>query len=187
MIAAASALPLMVIVQLFPSMPWLVRDIQLPWQVIYLDRATFVLALCAYGAWLIHSSKAPDWAARVLLVTVGAGLFAVSIPDRIIAIPLIWTLQASIFAALAAWCVSVWRHCMLSRAHLLAACAFHGIGTAMFYPVCQIGRGGLYIPPDNFRLACDAVIGPYLTGGLFAAAAITWVGLLAVPAVAKWR
>ena len=68
-------------------------------------------------------------------------------------------------------------------AHLAAATTFHAFGTMMFYPICQIGLGGLYIPPDNFRLACDTVIGPILSGGLFAAGGITWLATLGAHAV----
>jgi hypothetical protein len=72
--------------------------------------------------------------------------------------------------------------------HLSAATAFHAVGTLTFFPICQIGNGGLYIPPDNFRLACDQVVGPLLSAGLFASAAVTWLALLGGRALtARWR
>ena len=184
MVQAASALPLMILVQIFHS--FFVVDLHFYDRIIFLDRALLVGCLVLYAAWMLSCSKAPDRWVQCLGPLSVLGMAAIFIETRIIAIPLIWALQAAILAGLGAWAYRV-RADRWQFAHLTAATVFHAFGTMMFYPVCQIGLGGLYIPPDNFRLACDTVIGPVLSGGLFAAAAVTWFSILGARAVAVRR
>lgn len=206
MIQAASALPLMIIVQLLHS--HFVVDLYVGGQIVFLDRALLVGGLVLYAAWMLRSSKAPDRWVRCHGPLAALGMMAIFIEQRIIAIPIIWALQAAILVGLAAWAWKVWgcrveqdkalqeaetavdamratqlvREYQCQFVHLTTATTFHGFGTMMFYPVCQIGLGGLYIPPDNFRLACDTVIGPMLSAGLFASASVTWLTVLGVQA-----
>lgn len=184
MLQAASALPLMVLVQILHS--FFVIDVPIGDRVIFLDRAMLVGGLVLYAAWMIRCSGAPDWAARWLGGMAAIGMAAIFVEARVVAIPLIWLLQASILAGLAAWAYGVRRDRWMFLFIALAA-VFHGFGTMMFYPVCQIGLGGLYIPPDNFRLACDQVIGPFLSALLFASAGLSWVVALGAQAIASRR
>jgi hypothetical protein len=184
MVQAASALPLMILVQLLHS--FFVVDIHVVGRVVYLDRAVFVASLVFYAAWMLACSKAPDRWVQCLGPLSVLGLFAIFIEQRAVAIPIIWALQAAILGGLAAWAYSV-RDDRWQLVHLAAATIFHGVGCMTFYPICQIGMGGLYIPPDNFRLACDTVIGPLLSGGLFAAAGVTWISTVGAHAVLARR
>jgi hypothetical protein len=174
----------MVLVQLLPS--FLVMDVPLGGMVVFLDRAALVCGLVLYAAWLIRCSHAPDWAAKYVGLLAAVGMTAIFIESRPVAIPLIWCLQFAILVGLAAWAYRVRRDRWLLIFVGMAA-GFHAVGTLTFYPVCQIGMGGLYIPPDNFRLACNQVIGPLLSGLLFASAGLAWATARGAHAIAARR
>ena len=184
MVQAASALPLMILVQLLHS--FFVVDLHIAGRAVYLDRAVFVASLALYAAWMMACSRAPDRWVQWLGPLSALGLVAIFIETRAVAIPIIWALQAAILVGLVAWAYSV-RDERWQCVHLTAASIFHAIGCMTFYPICQIGRGGLYIPPENFRLACDTVIGPVLSGGLFAAAGVAWIATLGAHAILARR
>lgn len=184
MVQAASALPLMILVQLLHS--FFVVDIHVAGYVVFLDRALLVACLVLYAAWMLSCSEAPDRWVQCLGPLSVLGIIAIFIETRMVAIPIIWALQAAILAGLAAWAYRA-RHDRWQFAHLSAATIFHGVGCMTFYPICQIGLGGLYIAPENFRLACDTVIGPLLSAGLFAAAGVAWITTIGIHAVIARR
>lgn len=184
MVQAASALPLMIFVQLLPT--FFIVDLSVGGVLVFLDRALLVIGLGAYAAWMLACSKAPDRWVRCLGPLAALGAAAIFIEARPVAIPIIWALQLAILGGLVAWAYQA-RRDRWQAMHLGAASIFHAVGTLTFYPICQIGRGGLYIPPDSFRLACDTVIGPILTGGLFAAAVVTWLVVLGAHTLARRR
>ena len=184
MIKAASALPLMIIVQLLHS--FFVIDLPFGSSVIFLDRALLASGLALYAVWLSWDGRLPEWTTQALGFAGAAGIAAIFIEARPVAIPMIWTLQAAILLALGVWLATVWRD-MWQRVHLMGATLFHGLGALMLYPVCQIGRGGLYIPPENFRLACDAVTGTFISWGIFAVAGLWWAASVGAQALLERR
>lgn len=87
MIQAASALPLMILVQILHS--FFVVDIHILDRVVFLDRAILVASLVAYAAWMLRCSPAPDRWVQCLGPLSVLGLAAIFIEARIVAIPLI--------------------------------------------------------------------------------------------------